>query len=269
MKRIVLTGILALAAAAALLAQQKQPTPKSKGEVEAIQAIFQAQDPKARIGAAENLLTKYADTEFKGLALYLETVSYQQLNDFDKVVIYGERTLEVDPNNFQVMLILAEGIAQHTRENDLDKADKIAKVNNYVKKAFDTMKDAPKPNPNLTDEQWTAAKKDLTAQGHQALGLAAMAEKKYDVAVNEFKTAVDTASQPDTATMVRLGAAYNLQGKYDDAIAVLDKVMATPDVHPTIKQFAQAERVRAVTAKGGAKPAAPAAPAPPQVEIKK
>jgi len=33
--------------------------------------------------------------------------------------------------------------------------------------------------------------------------------------------------------------------------------MAGADVNPQIKQFAQAERVRAIQAKGGAKPAAP------------
>jgi hypothetical protein len=68
--------------------------------------------------------------------------------------------------------------------------------------------------------------------------------------------------------MVRLGAAYNQSGKPDEAIAVLDKVMAQTDVHPSIKQFAQAEKARAAQIKSGAKPAQ-ANPAPPQVEIKK
>jgi hypothetical protein len=71
--------------------------------------------------------------------------------------------------------------------------------------------------------------------------------------------------------MVRLGAVYSLAGQYDDAIALLDKVMAQTDVHPQIKQFAQAERARAFQLKSaGAKPAAPpSSTAPPQVEIKK
>ncbi len=70
--------------------------------------------------------------------------------------------------------------------------------------------------------------------------------------------------------MVRLGQAYNAAGKSDDAIAILDKVMADTNVHPQIRQVAQAERVRAIQAKGnGAKP--PAAPpgAPAQIEPKK
>jgi hypothetical protein len=58
---------------------------------------------------------------------------------------------------------------------------------------------------------------------------------------------------------------YNEAKRYDDAIAVLDKVMAMTDVDPRVRQFAQAERVRAMQAKG-VKPPAPAptaTPAPP------
>jgi predicted Zn-dependent protease len=71
--------------------------------------------------------------------------------------------------------------------------------------------------------------------------------------------------------MVRLGQAYTAAGKPDDAIAILDKVMADDKVHPQIRQVAQAERVRAIQAKGvGAKPAAPATPgAPAAAETKK
>jgi len=55
-------------------------------------------------------------------------------------------------------------------------------------------------------------------------------------------------------------------GKPDDAIAILDKVMADDKVHPQIRQVAQAERVRAIQAKGGgAKPASPSTPAAPTV----
>src|ERR1044071_3366071 len=50
----------------------KQPAPKSKAEREALQAMFQAQNnPDAVIKAADELLTKCADTDFKETALYM------------------------------------------------------------------------------------------------------------------------------------------------------------------------------------------------------
>jgi tetratricopeptide (TPR) repeat protein len=262
---------MCLACAAALLFAQeaaKQPKPKSQKEAEAVMAVFNATDPDARIKAANELVTKFADTEFKGLALLVAAMSYQQKNDSDNMVIYAERALEADANNYQAMLMIAEALAQRTRENDLDKEEKLTRSEKMANGAIEAINKAAKPRPDITDEQWTGAKKDFTAQAHQALGMGAMVRKKYDVAIAEFKTAIEGATQPDPATMVRLGATYNLASKPDDAIAVLDKVMAIPDLHATIRQFAQAEKARAVQNKGGAKPTAPAN-APPQVEVKK
>jgi len=66
----------------------------------------------------------------------------------------------------------------------------------------------------------------------------------------------------------KTGAAYEKAGQHDNAIAVLDEVINDPNVHAQIKQFAQAEKARAIEAKsGGQKAETPAAPA--QIEIKK
>ena len=247
-----------------------QPKPKSQAEVDAIMAIQNATDPAARIAAAENLLTKFADTEFKAFALMIAAASAQQANDFEKMVIYAERTLEADPKNFQAMLMLSSGIAQRTREHDLDREEKLGRAEKLANQAIEIAKTAVKPNPQLTDEQWEAAKKDVIAQGYEALGQTAMVRKKYDVAAQNWKTAIDTAASPDPGTMVRLAAAYNQMNKPDEAIAVLDKLNAVPEVHPQIKSAATEQRNNAVKLKGaGAKPAAPASTAPAQVPITK
>lgn len=246
----------------------KQPKVKSQKEGEAVMAVFNASDPASRIKAVDELLVKFADTEFKAVALQVAAASAQQNNDFEKMMLYSERALEADPQNYQAMLMMAAGLAQRTREFDLDREEKLGRSEKLARDAMGILKTAPKPNPQITDEQWDGAKRDLEAQAHEALALGALVRKKYDLAIAEFKLAVEGASNPDPATMVRLGAAYNMAGKHDEAIAVLDKLMAVPDLHPTIRQFAQAEKVRAAQAKsGGAKPAA--SPAPAQVEIKK
>ena len=255
MNRLLLAGALTLVFVMTGLMAQKQPQPKSQKEVEAIQAMFGAQDPDARIKAADALMTKFADTEFKSLAMYLTAASYEQKNDFEKMVFWCERTLQADTKNYPCMLMLAGGIAKRARENDLDLTEKLTRSDGYAKSALEALKDAPKPNPQMSDNDWAAAKKDYVSQAHEAFALAAMLRKKFDVAIAEFKEAVEGAGTPDPATMVRLGQAYNQAKKYDEAIAILDKVMAGADVHPQIKQFAQAERVRAIQAKGGpAKP---------------
>jgi tetratricopeptide (TPR) repeat protein len=266
---MILTGALALVAGVSSLMAQaappKAPAPKSKEELAAVQALFSAtrSGPDATIKAAEDLLTKFADTDFKDVALLSEAQAWQQKRDFDKAQAYAERSLEANPKNFQTTLMLSELLAQNTRENDLDKEEKLGRSEKYANDTIQTLRDMAKPNPQLTDAQWDEAKKDITAEAHNALGLAALVRKKYDVATTEFKTAAEGTPHPEPAYLVREASALQLGGKNDDAVAICDKIMADQQVVPQIRQVAQA--IRATAIKAGAKnttaPAASAAPA--------
>jgi len=264
---LLLRCALSLSLAAALFGQTANPKPpkppKGKMEAEMINAVFQAQDPDARIAAVETLLSKFHDTEYKALSLYLATVAAEQKNDFEKLVIYGERTLEADPQFYAVMLSLARAYATKTREFDFDKDEKLGKAEKWAKDGIELAKNAPKMNAQVSDADWEAARKDFQSQGHEALGLIAGVRKKHDVAAAEYKAALDLMAKPDPATQARMGAALNLAGKFDEALAVLDAANATPDLNPAIKQFVSGERVKALMGKKKASAPAATAPAPP------
>jgi tetratricopeptide (TPR) repeat protein len=256
MKRMILTGLLAIGAGATCLLAQgapKGPAPKSKGEVEALQALQAAgNDPDKAIAASENLITKFADTDFKAVALYIEADAYQRKGDFDHMVIFAERALEADPKDFRAMIMLANHYATHTRENDLDREEKLGKSEKYANQVIELMKTATKPNPQIPDDQWADIKKDETAEAYNAIGVANLTRKKYDAAAASFKSAVDANSRPEPAYMVRLASALQSGGKNDEAIVWCDKVMATPEVHPQIKTVATQIRAAAVKAGGKA-----------------
>ncbi|HVN03293.1 MAG TPA: hypothetical protein VMT86_02680 [Bryobacteraceae bacterium] len=266
MNRMMLSGALALTLAVPGIFAQ--PKPKSQAELDALKVMYAAQTPDARIAACENVLEKFKDTDFKATALYFEALSYEQKGDYANTVVFGERTLEADPKHYEAMLMLATDIAQHTKEFDLDREQKLAQVEKYATTALELLKDAPKPNTQLTDDQWAGAKKDFATQAHAAMGMGAMARKKYDVAESEFKIAIGGTDRPDPGIIVRLGRVYSDEGKYDDAIAQYDKVMAMQDISPAFRQIAQAERVRAFQKKNAANPAAPAAPGTPAAPAK-
>jgi tetratricopeptide (TPR) repeat protein len=239
-------GLMSMATAfvmAAGLGQAQQA--KSQKEVEALQAIQNAQNPDARIAAVDALITKFADTEFKAWALTLAADAAQRKGDSVKTIVYAQSALEADPKNYQAMLMIAGELARTTRENDLDREEKLARAEKMVNEAMTAVNTAQKPNPQLPDEQWASIKKDFIAQAHEDLGLVALARKKNDVAITEFKAAVDGAANPDPATMVRLASAYDQAGKYDEGLAVINKILAMPDINPVVKQYAQAEKTRA------------------------
>src|SRR5205823_4471922 len=147
------SGLMAQAAAPA--AGPKSPAPKSQPELTAIQAMFQAQgNPDNVIKAADELLTKFADTEFKELALYMEAEAYNQKKDPIKAQLYSEQALAVNPKSYQASIMLAELTVAQTKENDLDREEKLGKAEKYAKDAIAYVKDVPKPNPQVPDDQW-------------------------------------------------------------------------------------------------------------------
>src|SRR5712692_8765662 len=244
MRRTIVTIAAALWVTAGLGAQQPAKQPKSKQEVEAIMAVQNATDPEARVKAAEDLITKFKDTEFKEWALQMETISYQQKNDFDNMLIAGERTLEVNPDNVVVLITLAQSIPQRTKEFDLDKEEKLQKAEKYAKKAQTLIPNLTKFNAQISDEEWSGYKKSAMSQVHEALGLIAFTRKNYPASEQAFKAAVDVSPQPDSTTLYRLAMVYSAQNKYDEAIAALDKSIAAGGVKMGAKDLAAEQKAK-------------------------
>jgi len=226
-----------------------QPKPKSKAEAEAVNAIITAATPDQKIAAADNLLSKYKDTAFKSLALQLEAEAYVQKGDPTNAIVFGDRAVEADPKNFQALLLVSSQLARGTKEFDLDKDEKLKRATKLANDAIPAIAAATKPNPQLTDEQWTGIQKDLTSEAHETLGIIASVDKKPDAAIAEFKTSIDGSSTPAYTAMVRLISVYNNAKKYDDASALADKVVASaaPD---NLKKIAQQEKAVAAKGKG-------------------
>ena len=253
MKRMILAGVLSVAAgASSLMAQAKPPAPKSQKELDAVKAMLTAAQagPDQTIAAAEAVLTNFADTEFKETALFFEARAYQQKNDLMKAQVFGERVLEINPKNYQTTLMMGEVLAQTTRENDLDREEKLTKAEKYLASTMESLKTAAKPNPQMSDKDWDEAKQQITAEAHNGLGLCALPRKKYDVAAAEFKSAADLDPQP--AYLAREASALQSAGKHDDAIAICDKLLADAQLHPQIKQVAEGVRAAAIKAGGKA-----------------
>jgi len=227
--------------------------PKSPKEVAAIQAVQAAKTPDEQIKAIENVLTNFADTEFKNVLLQMAMQVEEQKGDFAQTVFYAERLLDSDPKNVFALNVLASETARHTREFDLDKEEKLAKVDKWAKAALDAAPVAPKPRADIPDAHWDGAKKDMQAQAYEAMGMAASLRKKYDESVTDYKQAIAVGATQDPATWLRLGQAYLDANKLDEASDAFDKALTASNATPQVKSIAQAKKDETTKRKAGAK----------------
>jgi tetratricopeptide (TPR) repeat protein len=249
MIRTIFSGVAAIAMSASCILAQ---APKvSKGEAEAYNTMIRAAqsgDNDGVIKAADDLVTKYSDTQFKATALMLEAQAYKAKGDVDHAQVYAEQCMAADPKGFQAPLLVGETIVQQTRENDLDKDEKLAKAEKDLNLSIDNAKAAAKPNPAMTDAQWDEQKKYTVAEGQADLGRVAMLRKRYPDAVVQLQAAADADPQP--AYLVWLAMSQQQSGKNDEAIATCDKLLSQPNLAPVFQNAAKAIKSDATKAKG-------------------
>ncbi|MBV8072147.1 MAG: hypothetical protein JO270_19735 [Acidobacteriaceae bacterium] len=249
-----ISTVALLLAAIPVFSQQQQaqgPKPKSQKEVDAlrkVQADQQAGNWNQEIQDINAVLENFADTEFKPQLLNMGMDAAMRTGDYPQTVAWGERVVQNEPNDITARVQLAETIANHTRENDLDKDQSVKKVNDYANKALELLKTADTPPQGINAAQWPDYKKQLEGQAHDALGLAAAVQKNYPKAIQEYQTAL--ASFPNPIIMTHMMTAYIANKQYDDAITTGDKVLAMNDAPANVKQVAQQLKDSATKMKG-------------------
>lgn len=231
--------------------QEKPPRPKSQKEVDAlkkVQADQQAQNWSQEIQDINSVLENFADTDYKTMLLNMAMDAAQKQGDYGETVAYGDQLIQGDPNDIIARVTLAQTMARHIRENDLDKDQEIKKVQSYANKALDLMKNnAPAP-PGVSADQWAPYEKQLEGEAHDALGTTDDLSKNYTGAVTEYQAAY--TAFPNAIILTHVAKAYMDNKQYDDAISTDDKVLADNTASAQIKQLAQQQKDAATKMKG-------------------
>lgn len=186
----------------------------NKAEEAAYKAVLAAQggDPAVQVQTGEDFITKFPTSRYAAGVYGLLTTAYFTSGNSDKMFSTGAKALEANPDNVDVLSILAMAIPRRVKPTSPDGVQQLKNAETYAHHAIELIPMMTKPE-TMDDATFEKAKNDKLSLAHSGLGLMALNNKKYGDAKTELEQAVKLASSPDPVDYYLLGNA-DLQGSY-------------------------------------------------------
>jgi tetratricopeptide (TPR) repeat protein len=207
---------------------------------------LQNADPKVNKIDKNSAEFKNFITQTDGAKLqYYQTIMscYQQMNNADKTVEYGDKALKQKPDDLVSLLTVSSVLAEKAPEGDKEKEDQMKRALELGKKASDmvTALVSGPAGAQMREEQ----KSGLVSQAHQTLGLANLHLKKLGDSEKEYLLAI-AAKRDDPISYYRLGLAYAQDRKNDQAMEALAKSVflkgvSEPEARKTLQLLYEAK----------------------------
>jgi tetratricopeptide (TPR) repeat protein len=225
--------------------------PVNKAEEDAYKAFFAARggSPATQIQLGEDFIKKFPDSHYLGGVYSQLTTAYYATNAIDKMFAAGAKAVEINPDNVDVLSLLAMSIPRRVKSTTPDGQQQLVKAEEYARHAIELIPNIPKPT-DLDDATFQKAKNEQLSMAHSGLGLIDINHQKWDDARTELMLAVQLASNPDPVDYYLLGNA-DVQGSYyNDAVAAYNKCAASGPLAPQCKARADSAQHDATTKLG-------------------
>lgn len=209
---------------------EKQAAPKkiNKKEEAAYKAFYAARGaaPSNQVQMGEDFIKEFPASHYLPGIYSQLTSAYYAMGNEDKMFDAGAKALELNPDNVDVLALLAMAIPRRVRSTTPDGPQQMQKAETYAHHAIELIPNLPKP-PDVDDATFEKAKNDKLSMAHSGLGLIEFNHQKYDDARTELTQAVQLASSPDPVDYFLLGNADVEGSYYNDAVAAYEKCAAS------------------------------------------
>jgi tetratricopeptide (TPR) repeat protein len=209
-----------------------QDIPKEQGQ--AYDAIKTELDPDKAIAQADDFVKKFPDSKILTYVYSFEANAYQQKGDVEKVVETCNKSLQLNPDNL-MSLVLSIGMMPQPQYLNAHKGDQETVLQEAQKRAahaLELIAKLPKQAAE-SDADYQKRLAEISSQVHGPLGMVHLElasggltgpdKAELEKAEQEFTTAVTTTAHPDPRDYYRMGEAYAMDAKWDDAIQAFTK----------------------------------------------
>lgn len=229
-------------------APQQKKEIKDPAEYNAYVAAVQAQDPNQKITSIEAFLQTYPNSVMKEDAAELLMKTYQQTGNGPKTVEAGQRLLQINPNNLTALALLTFIQRAQAQAGGPNAAQALQQAAEYAQRGQQVMQTAQKPE-GLSDPDWAKFKEQANLIFTGAIGQAALQQKNYPVAQQNFLQVVN-ANPNSFVDVYQLALSYlepnppGVEGLFWIARAVALAQQQAPQAVPQIQRYARSKYVR-------------------------
>jgi tetratricopeptide (TPR) repeat protein len=244
---------------------------KTQEELKAYQDADAAMkaDPAQAETAANNFATKFPDSELRS-ALYVKVMNmYAQAGNSEKMVEIGRKAIAADPTNPIPLMEVASTLAETTRENDLDREQRLAEAAKDAQAAIDNVDTGLLVPANADPERVAGAKRTILTNSYDTLAMVNMGRNDYAAAVTNLQKAIDASKgNPDPVLYLRLSVAQDKLQQYQPALDSANKAVqyskdGTPAQNLAKQQQERLQKLIAGSQSDGKAAVSPAPPAAP------
>jgi tetratricopeptide (TPR) repeat protein len=205
-----------------------------KEEAEAFDQIKGELDPNKAIALVDDFAKKYPSSIVLSYVYSLGANAYQQKSNVEKVAEYADKSLKLKPDNLLSLILSAEmlPLPQYVNKHPSERDKILQQAESQANHALELISKIPK-RANEADADYQKRLAGIASDVHGALGMAHLElagetlsgpdKAELAKAEQEFTTAVTTTGHPNPSDYYRMGEAYGLEGKLDDAIQAFTK----------------------------------------------
>ena len=220
----------------------RAPQARSQQERNDFIAAYALADAATEEVAANDFAAKYPTSELRHYLFSSAMLKYQRENNPARMLVMGEKVLELDPDNPMALVLTATAIVDGLNERDRDRERKMTVIKRNAMRAIQIAETGYAGN---TAESAAAYKTMLQSMAYSALGLMKLKVGDDAGAEKDLKAAVDLATvRPDPYLWYHLALAQDHRKKYAAALSSVEQALQLSSSDPELQKLVEVEHER-------------------------
>jgi len=204
--------------------QQAEPPKVDPEEEKAYKAFYDlkvgAADQTIQLG--EQFVQKYPTSKYAEQVYARLTHAYFDKQQFDKMYAAADKTLAINKDNVDVLVLIGWVIPHKIDPNDIEADRRLAKAEEYEKRALTLLETIPKP-PSMSAEDFAKVKAEKQSNAHSGLGLIYFQLQDPANSFTELQKGTSLAVNPDPTDYYVMGVDLQKLKRYSEAADAYDK----------------------------------------------